>query len=167
MTRYTNGIVEYAPFYIHSFRLVQPHTIVEAEKFNLRYTDPAQINNTPDKLRWYRYQHGLLQKEVAAYAGIERATYSSYEEAGRDYYPIEVMQKIAQLFSVPVTELLDKFNLFLYYGQGKQIKQMREIKEMTQKEYAQHLGVPFGTFQQWEEDRVTISKSTWERLVWL
>lgn len=167
MTRYTPEGVKYAPFYIHSFRLVQPHTIVEAEKFNIRYTDPSQINNTSDKLRWYRYRCGLRQKDVAEYAGIERTTYSSYEEVGRDYYPIEVMQKIAQLFSVPVTELLDKFNLFLYNGQGRQIKQMRAIKEMTQKEYAKYLGVPFGTLQQWEQDRVAISKSTWENLVWL
>ncbi|MDE6280468.1 MAG: helix-turn-helix domain-containing protein [Oscillospiraceae bacterium] len=35
---------------------------------------------------------------------------------------------------------------------------------MTQKEYAKYLGVPFGTLQQWEQDRVSISKGTWESL---
>ena len=45
---------------------------------------------------------------MADFAGIDRSTYSSYEEDGRDYYPID---KIAELFSVPVTELLDEFNL--------------------------------------------------------
>ena len=68
MVRHAIKAVTYAPLYIHSFRLVQPHTLVEAEKFNLRYTDPSQIDNTPDKLRWYRYQKGLLQRDVAEYA---------------------------------------------------------------------------------------------------
>ncbi|MDE6280467.1 MAG: helix-turn-helix transcriptional regulator [Oscillospiraceae bacterium] len=122
MVLHTNEAVRYAPLYIHSFQLVQPHTLVEAEKFNIHYSDPSQIHNTPDKLRWYRYKHGLRQRDVAEYAGIERSTYSSYEENGRDHYPIGTMRKIAELFSIPVTELLDEFNLFLYHGQGQRIK---------------------------------------------
>lgn len=164
MSRYTPEAVKYAPLYIHSFRIVQPHTLLDAEKFNIRYTDPSQIDNTPDKLRWHRYRLGLLQRDIADYAGINRSTYSGYEEIGRDYYPIEVMLRIAELFSVPVTDLLDEFNRFLYYGQGRQIKQMRKRRQMTQREYACYLGVPFGTLQQWEQDRVMISKSTWENL---
>ena len=164
MTRYALDVVSYAPLYIHSFRLVQPHTLVEAEKFNLIYTDPTQIDNIADKLRWYRYQHGLLQRDVADYAGLDRSTYSGYENTRRDYYPIEKMQKIAELFAVPVTDLLDEFNLFLYNGQGRQIKEMRRRRQMTQVEYARRLGVPFGTLQGWEQDRVQIRKQTWRRL---
>jgi len=60
MVRHTVRAITCAPLYIQSFRLVQPHTLVEAEKFDLCYTGPSQITNTPDKLRWYRYQkaHG-------------------------------------------------------------------------------------------------------------
>ena len=165
MSRYTNEAVAYAPLYIHSFRLAQPHSAVEAEKFNLRYTDPSQIGNTPDKLRWYRYRKGLLQRDVADYAGLDRSTYSSYEEAGRDYYPIEKMRRIAEKFAVPVTELLDDFNLFLYNGQGKQIKELRQRLNMTQAEYAAYIGVPLGTLKEWEQDRVQVQRSTWERVM--
>ncbi|MBE6964300.1 MAG: helix-turn-helix domain-containing protein [Ruminococcaceae bacterium] len=167
MVRHVINEVAYAPLYIHSFRLVQPHTLVEAERFNIRYTDPVQIDNTPDKLRWYRYQKGLLQRDVADFAGIDRSTYGSYEEAGRDYYPIEHMEKIAQLFDVPVEVLLDDYNLFLYNGQGKQIKAMRAARNMTQAEYARLLGVPIGNLKQWEIDRVKIFKSTWQRIMLL
>lgn len=80
------------------------------------------------------------------------------------YYPIEKMQKIAELFSVPVTDLLDEFNRFLYNGQGRQIKEMRQRRQMTQAEYARWIGVPFGTLQAWEQDRVRIGKQTWSRL---
>ena len=165
MSRYADMAVTYAPLYIHSFRLVQPHTLVEAEKFNIRYTDPAQINRTTDRLRWYRYQSGLLQRDVADFAGIDRSTYSSYEKDERDYYPIEKMEKIAELFFVPVTELLDEFNLFLYHGQGKQITEMRIKRNMTQSEFARRLGVPLGILRQWETDRVRMSKRAWARFM--
>ena len=165
MVRHTIRAITYSPLYIHSFRLVQPHTLVEAEKFNLHYSDPSQIDNTPDKLRWYRYQKGLLQRDVAEYVGMDRSTYSSYEEMGRDYYPIDHMRKLAELFEVPLDALLDEYNLFLYNGQGKQIKAMRAARKMTQAEYARRLGVPIGNLKQWEIDRVKIFKSTWERIM--
>ena len=47
---------------------------------------------------------------------------SGHEDTLRDYDPIERMQKIAELFAVPVTELPDESNLLLYNGQGRQIK---------------------------------------------
>ncbi len=164
MTRFDHDVVTYAPFYIHSFHLVQPHLTVDAEKFNIRYADPSQIDNTPDKLKWYRYHKGLLQREVAEYAGIYEKTYCRYEKGHIDYYPIDVMEKIAQLFSVPVTKLLDDYNLFLYHGQGKRIRAMRQLKNMSQSQYAECLGVHRATLRKWEKDLVRITKQTWELL---
>lgn len=165
MSRFTHEAVVYAPFYVHSFQLVQPHMLVEAEKFHIRYSDPSQIDNIPDKLRWHRFRCGLLQRDVADFAGLDRSTYASYEEIGRDYYPIETMLKIAELFSVPVADLLDEYNLFLYNGQGKQVKQMRAGRNMTQKEFARRLGVPCGTLKKWEQNRVQMSKQAWKNLM--
>lgn len=164
MSRYAHDVVTYAPFYIHSFRLVAPHKLVEAEKFNIRYTAPSQIDNTPDRLRWYRYQKGLLQADVAAYAGIDRVTYSRYEEGVHEYYPIEIMTKAAELFEVPVTALLDEYNLFLYYGQGRQIRIMREIRGMSINEYTRQLGIYGSNLRRWESGEVQITKRSWQLL---
>lgn len=164
MTRYANNSISYAPFYIHSFQIVQPHTLVEAETFNICYTAPYQITNTPDRLRWYRYHHGLLQRDVAKFAGIDQHTYSRYEKGVYDYYPIDIMRKIAELFSVSVTELLDEYNLFLYHGQGKQIQILRKFRNMSRTEYAQHLGIYSSTLRDWELDLVRITKHSWELL---
>ncbi len=164
MSRYAHDVVTYAPFYIHSFRLVAPHKLVEAEKFNIRYTEPSQIDNTLDRLRWYRYQKGLLQADVAAYAGIDRVTYSRYEEGVHEYYPIGIMAKAAELFEVPITNLLDEYNLFLYYGQGRQIRLMREIREMSINEYARRLGLYGSNLRRWENDEVRITKRSWQLL---
>ena len=43
-------------------------------------------------------------------------------KAGKDFYPKEHMEKLAELFEVPLEDLLDDYNLFLLRGQGEQIK---------------------------------------------
>ena len=65
---------------------------------------------------------GLRQRDAADYAGIDRSTYIHYEEAGRDFYPKEHMEKLAELFEVPLEDLLDDYNLFLLRGQGRRSK---------------------------------------------
>ena len=74
------------------------------------------------------------------------------------------MQEIAELFDVPVTDLLEEVNVFLYKGKKRHVKEIRRRRQMTQVEYARRLGVPFGTLQGWEQDRVQICKQTWRRL---
>ena len=152
------------PMYIHTIRLLKPSTNREGEKFNLLYTNPADITNILDKLKYYRYQKALHQKDIAEYVGMDRATYSSYEEFERDYYPIENMQKIAKLFGVPVTELLDDYNLFLYNGQGQQVKKIRKSLHLTQVEFAQRLGVQTAMVKRWEQGKVRMYKGTWEKV---
>lgn len=163
MVRSLSGNIQFAPLLILHFPLLMPTTFVEAEKFNLSYPDTSYITSIADKLRWYRYKKALFQREVADYAGMDRATYGSYEKADREYYPIEKMNRIAKLLEVPVTELLDEYNLFLYQNQGMQIKAKRKSLHMTQKEYAKYLGVVLGMLKKWEQNRVRISKSSWER----
>ncbi len=163
MVQNISGVVKFAPLFIYSFALLAPHHLLESEKFNIRFADPSEITEIADKLRWYRYKKALLQREVADYIGVDRSTYIHYEEMGRDYYPIENMEKLAKLFGVPVAELLDDFNMFLYNDQGKQIREKRLSLNMTQSEYAQMLGVNLGNLKKWEQNRVRIFKSTWER----
>lgn len=55
------------------------------------------------------------------------------------------MERIAQLFEVPVERLLDDYNLFLRNGQGKQIKAIRMKLGLTQREYADKLGISLCT----------------------
>ena len=134
-----SGAVKVAPLQILQFPVVLPHKFQDAEKFNLQFPDFSEITEMPDKLRWLRYQKGLRQRDVADYAGIDRSTYVHYEEYGKDLYPLEHMERIAQLFEVPVESLLDDYNLFLRNGQGNQIKAIRMKLGLTQKEYADKL----------------------------
>ena len=157
------GTLKVAPLQILKFPVVLPHKFLDAEKFNLQFSDFSESTETADKLRWLRYQKGLRQRDVADYAGIDRSTYVHYEEYGKDLYPPEHMEKIAQLFEVPVERLLDDYNLFLRNGQGKQIKAIRMKLGLTQKQYADKLGVSLGNLKHWEQNRKQIFKSTWEK----
>ena len=158
-----SGAVKVAPLQILQFPVVLPHKFQDAEKFNLRFSDVSEITEIADKLRWHRYQKGLYQRDVADYAGIDRSTYIHYEETGRDYYPKEHMEKLAELFEVPLEDLLDDYNLFLLRGQGEQIKAIRLKLGLTQKAYAAQLGVLLQKFKRWEQGNVQIFKSTWEK----
>ena len=130
---------------------------------DIQSSDPSEMTQIADKLRWYRYRQALLQSEVADRIGIDQKTYMRYEEYGRDYYPIEHMQKLAGMYDVPVESLLDDYSLFLYKGQGKQVLEARKKLKMTQKEFADRLGVQLSALKKWEQDRVKMQKATWEK----
>lgn len=158
-----SGTIRIAPLQILQFPVVLPHKLQDAEKFNLQFSDFSEITETADKLRWLRYHKGLRQRDVAAYVGVDRRAYSHYEEYGKDFYPMKHMEKIARLFEVSVEMLLDDYNLFLRKGQGEQIKAARLKLGLTQKAYAEKLGVSHGTLKQWEQERVRVVRSSWER----
>lgn len=79
MCRTEDGIVQYAPLCIHTFRLIAPRKLLEAQQFNQQYHSYEEIQNVPDRLRWCRHHMGLMQKEVAEQIGISRGHYIDYE----------------------------------------------------------------------------------------
>ena len=50
---------------------------------------------------------GLMQKEVAEQIGISRGHYIDYEVGYVDYYPKEVVDRLADFYHIPVEDLLD------------------------------------------------------------
>ena len=125
MVRNTNGVVSCAPLFIHRFQFLRPHFLADSEKFNT--TELGELKTTADKLRYYRYKKGLLQRDVADYVGIERTTYHTYEADERNYFPLEILEQIAELLEVTVVDLLDDYSTFLYNGQARQLKTCESI----------------------------------------
>ena len=77
-----------------------------------------------------------MQKEVADRLGISRGQYMDLETGTVDYCPKEVVDKLAALFGIPAADLLDDFSRFLYYGQGKAIREHRKRLGLQKKPYA-------------------------------
>lgn len=126
--------------------------------------NPEKLDNVSEKLKWYRIQNGLLQRDVAKVMGIDRTTYSHYEGNILEAYPLDKLAKAASIFNINITNLLDDYNLFLYHGQGEQIKRLRKSMKLTQSEFAKYISVPLGTLKKWEQNRVNVQKKTFEKL---
>ncbi|MCD7847850.1 MAG: helix-turn-helix domain-containing protein [Oscillospiraceae bacterium] len=152
-----------APLMVLHLPLLSMKKYNDAVKFNLQFTSLDEIESMPDKLRWHRYHKGLYQFEVAEYLGVERQTYSGYEEPDRDFCPPEHIAKLTELYGVPAEDLTDEYNLFIYKGQGKQLIAKRKELGLTCEEYAARLGTSSGNLRKWEKDEVRMVKKTWER----
>lgn len=111
------------------------------------------LDTTADKLRWHRLQSGYLQAEIADMIGIYRSTYIHYDEPSRKFYELDKLQLLADLYQVNIECLLDDYMLFLYRGQGKQLKSLRKKLGLTQRQFANMLGVRFVSLKHWEQDR--------------
>lgn len=157
----------YAPLYIHSFRFLTNRHLTKAQYFLFENPNPEKLVTVSDKLKWYRYQNGLLQSEVAKVMKVDRTTYSRYEENVLEAYPLDKLAKAAELFHIDITSLLDDYNLFLYNGQGQQIKRLRKSLKLTQSQFAKYINTPLGTLKKWEQNRVNIQKSTYKKLLQL
>ena len=123
-------------------------SLFESE-FLQHYPTPDLLDTTADKLRWYRLQNGYLQSEIADMIGVYRSTYIYYEEPSRNFYELDKLQLLADLYQVDIECLLDEYMLFLFRGQGKQLKALRKELGLTQKQFADMVGVRFVSFKQW------------------
>lgn len=53
-----------------------------------------------EKLRYYRYQKGLRQAEVAKILGISRDTYGAFETGKKKACPEEMSDKLSRLYEI-------------------------------------------------------------------
>ena len=158
------GKLIYVPLYIHSFRFLANRHLTKAQMYLYENPNPEKLTSVSDKLKWYRYQNGLLQSQVAKAIGVDRTTYSRYEENVIDTYPLDKLSKAAELFQINITSLLDDYNLFLYNGQGQQIKKLRKSLKLTQSEFAKYIDTSLGTLKKWEQNCVNIQKKPFKKL---
>ena len=162
MCRIEDGIVRYAPLCIYTFRLIAPRKLLEAQLFNKQYQRYEEIQSIPERLKWHRYQNGLMQKEVADILGVTRRKYQQLELGTIDYYPKELLDKLSELYKIRVEDFLDDYNLFLYKGQGQMIRKYREQLGLERKEFAQLIDVNPGVLRSWENESNRINKESWE-----
>lgn len=152
-----------APLYIHRFRLVSPRKLLEAQQLHQQYRRYEEIRTVPERLRWCRHHLGLMQKEVAERIGISRNSYLAYEMGEADYYPREIVDKLAALYGVPADDLLDDFSRFLYHGQGQTIRKHRESLGLERKPYARLMHIGHNSLRAWETEKKQISRNSWEK----
>lgn len=153
----------HALLYIHTFRLIAPRKLLEAQLFNKQYGSYEDIDNIPDRLRFCRHRLGLMQKEVARMAGISRNTYINLETGNLNAFNKTTADKLATIFDIPIYDLLDGYNRFLWDGQARQIQVYRQSFGLGQKPFARQMGIPIRSLQAWESGRKVVSLKSWEK----
>lgn len=103
----------------------------------------------------------MHQKQVASILHIDRSAYQYYEAPEREYCSLKILNKLASIFKIPVTQLMDDYHLFLYNAPGNTIRQFRKSLGFTQNELADRLHVCRKTVRDWEKENTRISKSTY------
>lgn len=63
-----------------------------------------------ENIRNLRTDNGYTQKQVAAYLGVSQNTYSQYE-IGVLNYPVDVLNKLADLYGVSIDYLVGRTNV--------------------------------------------------------
>lgn len=91
---------------------------------------------------------GLMQKEVAALAGVSLK---------------DVVDKLATLFHIPPQDLLDEYNAFLYNDPAKAIREYRESLGLGRKRFAREIGAAESCICSWEENTKRVSRKSWEK----
>ncbi len=140
-----------------------PRKLLEAQQFNRKYHRYEDIDNVPDRLRWCRHSRGMMQVEVAAIAGVSRASYIDIECGITQHIPASMMEKLADFYGVPITDFMDEFNRFLYDGQANRIRAYRKSMRLGKKPFARATGIPIRCLLEWEAERKQISQKSWEK----
>jgi len=145
--------------------LAGPRTTVEAQAFYRMYHSYAEITNPSDRMRWCRYSLGLLQKDVAAMAGMEEWLYRDLESGTfhRSFTP-ELADKLAALYGIPVEDILDDYTLFLHRGGGDFLRRYREAKGWSRQQLADHAKVGCTSIRTWENGQKSISQKCFRLL---
>ncbi len=130
-------------------------SLFESE-FLQHYPTPNLLDSTADKLRWYRLKNEYLQSEIADMIGVYRSTYIHYEEPSRKFYELDKLQLLADIYKIDITCLLDDYMLFMYKGQGMQIKAIRKSLGLTQNQLADLFNTPKSNVKHWEQERCFI-----------
>ena len=138
-------------------------SFLDAEKFNLRFSDASEITEIADKLRWYRYQKDFVSVTRRTMRASTAVLTSIMREAGRDFYPKEHTEKLAELFECRWRICWMTITCFCCGVRGAD-QSHTPAARLTQKAYAAQLGVPLQKFKRWEQGNVQIFKSTWRSI---
>ena len=96
-------------------------------------------------------------------AGISRNTYINLETGNLNSFDRATADKLAKIFEIPIHDLLDGYNRFLWGGQAQQIKKYRESCGMGVKPFAKQMGIPIRCLQAWENGQKVVSLKSWEK----
>lgn len=156
---------EHTLLYVHRFIIHPIHHLTESEQYHLLYSSIEDVPTIAEKLRYARHMKGLRQKDIAQYLNIHLSLYHNYENPAYEQFPVEDLEKLAAFYHLSMTQLLDEYHLFLYQHQTSSLKYFRKTNFLTQRQFADFLGVSRTSLQCWENGYRNLPRDIYEKLL--
>ena len=128
--------------------------------------DTIGLNGLPmgSKIKYYRLQKQLQQKELAQISGIEVHAIRKYENNKVEFKCVSLsyIQAIANALDVDWKDISDDYYIFINSDYGEQILKYRKDNNLTQTQLGEILGVRECAVRLWEHNKNKPPRKLWE-----
>ena len=122
-------------------------------------------SNLPgDNLRYYRQRKSLTTRQIAEQIDVVSATILMYEQ-NKHPIPLDVANGLADVLDVNANLLYDDFTVFLSTPYSKALKDIRMSVGMSQRAFAEHIGVIPSYYYKLESGHRRPSRKVYQRMV--
>lgn len=137
-------------------------TFYYQDRFNL-LDSQADLSTIGGRIKYYRLQSGLRQKDLSQITGIDRGTIIDYEN---NFVPhtLEICTRIAEGLKIDHFLIFDDYLTFLASDFASKILSIRKNLKLTQKGFAKLLGVVQSTVSAWEQNEKYPSRVNFKRI---
>ena len=121
-----------------------------------------------NKVKEIRNELELSQEDIAKILNVKRGTYASWE-CGSDVIPTRQIYKLAEYFKLSIDYLLEISNQghMVYHGSdinlsdvGNNIYNLRKKNNLSQKDFAESIGINQSTLWAYEKGKTLITLSS-------
>ena len=105
----------------------------------------------------------MSRSRLSELSGIAIGEIQNYEAGKQDIY-YSVAEKLSGILGIDVSILLDDYTAFMSPGYGERIKTIREQTGLSQKAFAEKIGINRGTVAIWEIEYHHPSRKNYEML---
>ena len=116
------------------------------------------------RIKFYRLTKGLTQIELANIADLNVSTIIRYED-NQVEYALEICNRIAQSLEINPKLIYDDYLNFLASDYQQSIRKTRKKLKLTQKEFANLLGLNLSSVRRWESGRAYPSRENYIKLI--
>lgn len=115
-------------------------------------------------MRYYRLRKSLTTRQVAEAVGIVSATITLYE---RNQHPIphDTAVLLANILEIDVSLLFDEFATFIAAPYTDKLKRMRSEMSLSQREFAEIIGIASSYYSKLEEDARRPSRKLYHQIM--
>lgn len=116
------------------------------------------------RIRYHRQKAKIAQPELAKAVGCSRDRIFCYENGrtSEEKMDIELLKKMADYFGVDKYYFCNEYHVFIDTTDVPEyLKKMRKDKRMSQRKFANMLGIPLASYKGYEEGRVRIPEKYW------